>query len=303
MFALLPLLLVPALSPVQEESPAPLDAAPAVVQEAAPQSSDPAAVAFLRAVAKAQFASEERRLVDGFQLKVFLRERGEHPHDVGFRLDFDQRGGEHLGLRIDDPERGQIDKGFDGRDYWLREDDGERQLLNGHEYEKDRASIDEALDLCQDLLLLLDVAQLESRSRALTLEQVEGDKQLLRGELRRADGNWVPFLLEVASLEGQLQAQRLDLGTPPAAEETSSTTPSTGSGEEESQVQGAGPEATQALPFQRYRLLQWKDYEGRQIPQVVRIFARPEADALPERILEIHDFSCQTHWAAQPPQR
>lgn len=269
--------------PVQESA----SAAPA---PAAVPASDPAATALLREVAATQFASEERRLVDGFQLEVFLRERGERPNDVRFNLDFNLREGERIALRIDDPERGRVDKGFDGRDYWLKEPQKERQLLNGHEFEKDREGIDEALDLCQDLLLVLDVAQLERRSRALSLDaEAEAEAPVLRGELRRADGRWLPFVLELRRTEDGVEPTQLSLGTPPA--------PAPAEGE----AAEAAPPAEEEIPYQRFRLLAWNELDGRRIPQVVQMFDLPDPGTLPGRILEIHRFDCQTRWVPEAP--
>jgi len=256
--------------------------AQAEVTPVVPVKSDPKAVAFLRQLAQDQFQSEQRRLVDGFQLQVYLRDRGENPREVGFTLDYRQRDGESIGLRIDDPERGRVDKGFDGRDYWLKEAEGERQLLNGHEFAKDRESIDEALDLCQDLLLILDVAQMESRSRSLQwLQGIGGEEptpSVLSGELRRADGKWVPFRLEVAHLEQGLLPTRLDFGKPASTLENV-------------------PKDPEALPFQRFELKAWKTFDGRNVPQIVDILDSHQPEAFPVRSLEIHDFQCQTRWA------
>jgi len=257
-------------------------AAQAEVAPAAPVPSDPKAVAFLRQLAQDQFQSEQRRLVDGFQLQVYLRDKGESPREVGFTLDYRQRDGESIGLRIDDPERGRIDKGFDGRDYWLKEAEGEHQLLNGHEFAKDRESIDEALDMCQDLLLILDVAQMETRSRSLQLLPGQGGEKpapsVLSGELRRADGSWVPFALEVTHQEDSLLPTLLDFGKPPSL----------------LQEAPANPEG---LPFQRFELRLWKTYDGRNVPRLIDIFDSNSPEALPVRMLEIHDFQCQTRWA------
>ncbi len=256
--------------------------AQAEVTPALPAKSDPKAVAFLRQLAQDQFKSEQRRLVDGFQLQVYLRDRGESPREVGFTLDYRQRDGESIGLRIDDPERGRIDKGFDGRDYWLKEAEGERQLLNGHEFAKDRESIDEALDLCQDLLLILDVAQMEMRSRSLQWLPPQGEEEakrsVLSGELRRADGSWVPFRLEVAHQQDGLLPTMLDFGKPPNPLEEA-------------------PADSEALPFQRFELQAWKTFDGRNVPQIVDILDSALPQAMPVRSLEIHDFQCQTRWA------
>lgn len=284
----------------QSEVPAPESApqlqAAAPQLPAAPAPNDPEAIAFLRQMAHDQFQSDQRRLVDGFQLQVNLQEKGEHPNQVEFNLDYKQRNGESIGLRIDDPERGRVDKGFDGRDYWLLEQGSERQLLNGHEYAKDRESIDEALDLCQDLLLILDVAQMEARSRSLKLEKGQAGEtpkpSVLSGELRRADGQWVIFTLQVAHLKDGLLPAVLDFGTPPLAPGSLPALP-------EKQVEPplSADQAPTTFPFQRFQLNAWKDFDGRNIPQVVEILASDHADALPTRVLEIRAFQCQTHWA------
>lgn len=277
------LLLAPCQVEVADAQSAPAaPVAQAEVTPAAPAPSNPKAVAFLRQLAEDQFQSEQRRLVDGFQLQVYLRDRGESPREVGFTLDYRQRDGESIGLRIDDPERGRVDKGFDGRDYWLKEAEGKRQLLNGHEFAKDRESIDEALDLCQDLLLILDVAQMETRSRSLQWLPSSGEEEaklsVLSGELRRADGSWVPFRLEVAHQEEGLLPTMLDFGKPPSLLEEA-------------------PADSKALPFQRFELRAWKAFDGRNVPQIVDILDSALPQAMPLRSLEIHDFQCQTRWA------
>ncbi|MFQ5750234.1 MAG: hypothetical protein ACE5H3_12395, partial [Planctomycetota bacterium] len=129
-----------------------------------PASSTPAVDALFRRAAAAQFTpGSSPAEVHGFRMDLNLRERGEHPREIGFELAWRDVSGGMLRIRVDDPERGSLVEGFDGRRYWLREEGGPLRFLQGHEFTRDREKIDQALDLCQDLLVLLDLEPLRKR--------------------------------------------------------------------------------------------------------------------------------------------
>lgn len=185
---------------------------PATVEPAPPAPvSDPAAVALLQTVAAAQFASKEGREVDAFEVGLVLKEFGDTPHEYGFGLTHTRRGGETVTIRINDPEReGVVSKGFDGRRYWLRHDEGPIQDLSAHEFAQDRASIDEALELSADLLLALDFASLSRSATGLKLAVGPELQSLISGEVRRGSHLW-DFTLVLPAAAGPLGLLPSDL--------------------------------------------------------------------------------------------
>ncbi len=247
------------------------------------------ALELLSQVAAAQLgqAPANMGLVDTLDLEVNLRERGEHPQEVSFTLFYTTYGEEQLEIVLDDPERGtRVAKGFSQQDYWLREGKGEKQLLLGHEFEKDRQSIDEALDLCADLLLLVDLRHLLQRAQPTQLQTQADGTRILHGQLRRPDGQLWDYRLAIPKdslLPQWLEVSRLPTPNPDPAKAMPNP------GTKDAEV------AEEAALYQRFRLLAYKGFDGRQAPQIIQIFDQPQA-TLPARILELHRF----HWNAHP---
>lgn len=229
----------------------------------------------LDAVARAQFPAKKGEYVDTIDLGVSLKDRGEHPRDVSFSVYYSSFGGDELRLIIDDPERGtRVAKGFQGRDYWLQEGDGVRQILSGHEFAKDRESIDEAMDLCADLLLLVDVHNFQRREGPTDLLLAEDGTRILVGNLRRPDGLLWDYRLGIPA--ESLQPAWLEVRHELASEDDPSV------------------EQVKEVLYQRFQLLHYKDFNGRQAPQVIEVFEEPAAE-MPSRILWLEQFQWRSH--------
>jgi hypothetical protein len=255
---------------------------------------DPAAAsALLQEIAAAQFATGKRSLVDGIYLELYLKERQEGAaREIGFTLLYQLSPREIIELSVDDPERGTaVKKGFDGRDYWLREGDAEKQQLSGHEFGKDRESIDEAMDLCSDLMLMLDFRQLEERNLPHAVLAHEDGRRILSGAIRRHDGAKWEYRLWLAS--GSLQPHRLELARQvevPEQQEPADAEPDTDV--EENAAVTEETEAPTEVVYQRFELAYYEAFAERHIPRLIEVFDAPfvsPAD-LPVRILQIHDF-------------
>jgi len=285
----LPLLQEPEPQPeVQVPPPAPeAEVQEPVVGETPPEATplpdtSKEAEALLEEVAVAQFPKGKGRYVDTIGLEVVLHERGEHPRVVGFEVVYSQRDGDELELIIDDPERGtRVSKGFRDRDYWLRESGKEKQILSGHEFTKDRESIDEAMDLCSDLLLLVDVRGLQRRDKPTALLTQEDGTRILSGQMRRPDGLLWDYRLAIPA-DG-LEPQYLEVQHVIEMDKVDSS--------------ASSDQAEPVLPkihYQRFQLLGYRPFDGRLAPQIIEIYDTPEAEH-PGRILELHRFD----WAAK----
>lgn len=262
---------------VQEPEDTPEVSVAEPVQEAPDTSKE--AAALLAEVAEAQFPKGKGDYVHTIELSVVLQERGEHPRDVSFMVYYSQKGGDRLELVIDDPERGtRVSKGFSERDYWLREGTGEKQILSGHEFTEDRKSIDEAMDLCSDLLLLVDVRGLQRRDKPTALTTLPDGTRILHGQLRRPDGLLWDYRLAIP-VDG-LQPSYLEVQHVLEMEKVDSS-------------ESSEPLLPQVL-YQRFELLHYKPFDGRQAPQIIAIYEDPEA-VDPLRFLELHRFQ----WEAE----
>jgi len=211
--------------------------------------------------------------VHGFRMDLNLRERGEHPREIAFELAYRDASGGMIRIRVDDPERGALVEGFDGRRYWLREDDGTLRFLQGHEFTRDREKIDQALDLCKDLVILLDLDQLHKRSRDFRLLPEDDTGPGIAGTLDRAGRPW-RFALRLhrdSLLPASLRVESLP---------------------EKPVDGGTGPPAP---VVQRFLLRAPRTYEGRRIPQLIEMYQ--DEEELPIRLLEIH----QIFWRTPPP--
>jgi len=166
----------PVEAPGEGDATAPVQdpAAAAPVQEPAANSEE--AVALLRAIAGAQAPTSEGTQVDGFHMEMVLRDfAADGTREVGLFVTYTVRPQETVELSLDD-NGVMVKKGFDGQSYWLQEDGaGERLDLGGHEFKQDREGIDQVLDMCADLMLLLDAEQLEQKCTGLTLEAAGED--------------------------------------------------------------------------------------------------------------------------------
>lgn len=237
----------------------------------------------LAEVAAAQFPAKKGEYVDTIDLGVSLKDRGEHPRDVSFSVYYSSFGGDELRLVIDDPERGtRVAKGFQGRDYWLQEGNGVRQILSGHEFAKDREAIDEALDLCADLLLLVDVHNFQRREGPTDLLLAEDGTRILVGTLRRPDGLLWDYRLGIPA--ETLQPAWLEVRHELEADEPSASDTTSDS---------AAEQVAEVL-YQRFQLLHYKDFDGRQAPQVIEVFEQPDAE-MPLRILWLEQFQWRSH--------
>lgn len=180
---------------------------------AAPASAVPAPdpAALLLAVADAQYGAHAGREVQRYGVELNLRERGETPREYGFAMSYSATGSESLTIQIDDPERGtRVRKGFDGTRYWLQEEDGPLQDLGAHEFEQDRANIDEGLELGKDLLLVLDFAALTRRATALKSTVGPEGARLVSGRVQRGAQPW-EFTLVLPAQDGPLGPLPSDL--------------------------------------------------------------------------------------------
>lgn len=273
----------PEPAPVTEiEVPAPTPQV--VVEEAATppavpvQDTSKEAAALLEEVAEAQFPKAAGKFVDSIDLEVVLHERGEHPRDVNFEVGYSQRGGDRLTLIIDDPNRGtRVAKGFADRDYWLRENGGEKLILSGHEFTEDRKSIDEAMDLCSDLLMLVDVRGLQRRDKPTALNTLEDGTRILVGQMRRPDGLLWDYHLTIPATA--LQPSSLEVRHVLEMEKVDSS-------------ESSEPVIPEVL-YQRFEMLHYKAFKGRQAPQIINMYDSPE-QVLPARTLELHRFG----WSA-----
>lgn len=153
-----------------------------------------------RAVA-AQFPNGKQQRVHGFRMLLNLRERSEVRQEFDLLHLYRAAGPGGVALirsRLDDTDRGtQIQKGFDGKRYWLADGTGEVQWLEGREFTLDREAIDDSLQLTEDLLLLLHLDALRLRATRLALlpDCPEG-RVGVGGVLKREDRVW-RFALEL----------------------------------------------------------------------------------------------------------
>ncbi len=253
---------------------------PAAAQVPAVPASDPAAAALLAAMAAAQHAAASAREVDGFDVQLNLRERGEQPNEFDLGLNYSRRKGENLRISLFDRGKGtRVEKGFDGKSYWLQEEDGPRRDLSAHEFAQDRASIDDALEFSADLLLLVDLASLARRAEGLRLEPAPAGQRRLAGQVRRGGHLW-EFTL-VLPAEDQPQALL------PLALELREPNPD---------AQAAAKEPF--LQQRRFLLANFGTFQGRTVPQTITEMdpaAADEEEAV-MRILELRSLQ----WADVP---
>lgn len=253
-------------------------AAPPAPPVAAP--SEPAAAALLARLAAAQFKDGAGRAVDGFDVQLVLRERGEQVQEFDFSLGYSRRQGETVIISILDRNRGtQVRKGFDGKIYWLEEVDEEgqapRQDLSGHEFEEDREAINDSLELAADLLLVLDLHSLARAAEGLSLTAGAAKERILSGRVRRGASLW-EFNLILPEKDGAEGPAPLEV-----------------------QLRQPNPDPLLAAeqPFvqdRRLKLDKYRRFLGRSVPQEIREFAPGAEEAA--RILEIHDL----HWVDLP---
>lgn len=235
---------------------------------------DPAAL--FQKVAASQFPdpsdpSAAKTPVIGFQVDLRLRDRGETAREIELEMAYRGDNGGHLRMAFHDAKGGErVQQGFDGKRYWLLDGNNQLQDLSSHEFELDRDRIDEAMDLCDELLLLLDIERLRSKAEDLTFVEGEAGGSALGGTISRFGKKW-KFALHLNSDE---VPQILDMW-PPA--------PRSAPGEAQAE----------APPKQRYQMLFYKDFEGRRIPQQINEFAGNETE-FPVRMLELYGFRWRT---------
>jgi len=243
--------------------------------------------ALLLEIASAQFAAKDSSLVAGIRLKLYLKEREDgHASEVGFALVYRIHPREIITLEIEDAERGtSVQKGFDGSAYWLTENGKEKQILSGHEFGKDRESIEDAMDLCSDLMLMLDFRQLEKRNMPRAVLQHQDGRRILVGDIKRQEGSKWRYHLWLS--KDSLQPHRLELARAVKIEEPAVLTPP-----ESALETPPGEPVTTTIEYQRFELMAYEAFEGRFIPRLVEMFRAPFSSAadLPARILQIHQF-------------
>lgn len=241
-------------------------------------------------IADAQFHAKNPALVAGIRLNLYLKERQDgRASEIGFGLEYMVHPREIIAMEIEDLERGtSVQKGFNGSDYWLTEDDKEKQILSGHEFGKDRESIDEAMDLCSDLMLMLDFRQLEKRNMPRAVLRHEDGRRILVGDLKRQEGSKWRYHLWLAT--DSLQPHRLEM-----AREVEVAVPSKVEVEatDSNQEAPSEPILEKVLEYQRFELLHYDAFDGRFVPQWIELFHTPLQDAaeLPARILQIRKFA------------
>ena len=230
-----------------------------------PQSPD----SILSAMAAAQCEEREVPEVRSFAMRVVLRDRSDVPREFTFDLLFASEP-ERVRLTVDDPERGiRVEKGFDGKRFWLQGTDQDSVDLSGREFTKDREAITAALDLSKDLLLVLDLARLGRKAREL-----ETTREGLAGVFPSPEGDW-KFELHFA-METPGALPRVLVLHPPAP-------PPERGGEE-----GTG-KIPIAPPTRRFMLGTWEAFEDRKIPRLVEEYSGSEQE-FPLRILEVQDL-------------
>ncbi|TAH35088.1 MAG: hypothetical protein EYC70_14995 [Planctomycetota bacterium] len=233
---------------------------PAAQEPASPAAaSDPQAEALFQRVAAAQLAGGEPTAVEGFRVQLTLLERAETRREIDLLLLYRQEGG-HIRMSVTDSQRGaRVEKGFDGQRYWLRDENQVLQDLGAREFARDRAALDDARKLCEELLLLMDLRRLREHARGLSLEDAAEDRRILRGRWDRNGAAW-GFALQLAP---DLTAEALELTPPPPKE------------------------GEAALPRQRYQLSAPTQFEDRRMPQVIEEFHDDEREYFVRRI-EVH---------------
>jgi hypothetical protein len=250
--------------------------APAPAAAALPPASDPAAVALLAQLAASQYPQGAGRALDGFDVQLNWRERGEQVQEFGLGLNYSRRGSEKVAIRIQDRSRGtEVRKGFDGARFWLEQGEEARIDLSGADFEQDRKEIDEAIEFSSDLLLVLDLHAFARQAVGLSLTLDPAQQRVLAGQLRRLDKMWeFSILLPAKDPAEGLQPLEIRLREPNADPLT---------------------QAEQAyLVDRRFKLDKFKRFHGRSVPQKIHEFAPDEEEAA--RILEVHDL----HWEDQP---
>lgn len=278
---------VPVEAPSEAETTAPVQepAAEAPVQEPAANSEE--AVALLRAIAAAQAPNSEGTQVDGFHMEMVLRDfAADGTREIGLFVTYSVRPQETVELSLDD-NGVMVKKGFDGQSYWLQEDGATERLdLGGHEFKQDRESIEQVLDMCADLMLLLDAEQLQQKCSGLTLYAAgaaTADRRI-GGTLNATAGSW-EFSMFVPADSKEPRAFWLYHRNP------------------EPQPEGEPGDWEPTVDTQRFELRAWNDFRGRRAPQVIDIYdtlrkidAETDEEVLPIRTLELHDV----RWMLSP---
>ncbi len=214
-------------------------------------------------VANAQLSDAHDLTMTNFNIELFLRDRGEHPREFGFFLQYANSPREIFELIIDDVENNtQVRKGFNGKQYWLQQSGEDKQILSGHEFTEDRQAIEDGIDLSADLMLLLDLHQLANHNPPSKLSTTKNGTRILEGTVTR---------------QQQLYTYRIHIK---ADEILPSMIDFILFDDEHQQLQ-----------FQRFATLAFKPYDGRQIPQVIYEFADADSESLPRRIYEIHNMT------------
>jgi len=269
----------PVEPPVEAQEPS--AETPVATQEPAPETpaaQDGKARALLRELAAAQAPGQPDQQVAGFRMEIVLRDFADDgTREVGLLVRYRRLPEETVELVVD--ENGvRVRKGFDGDSYWLQEDGMEQRVdLGGHEFEQDRESIDQVLDLCADLLLLLDAEQLERRCEELALGAAgaDGTDRRLSGTLSAASGAWEFALFlppEVLEPRAFWLFHRVEV------------------------AEGEQPPEDPFTDVQRFELLGWKEFGGRRAPQLIRVYdtlrsVDPDSgeEVLERRALELQD--------------
>jgi hypothetical protein len=147
--------------------------------------------------------------------------------------------------------------------------------LGAREYEQDRASILEALDLSADLMLALDYGALARQAEGLALAAGPAGERIVAGRVRRGERLW-GFRLVLPSADGPLGPLPADLFLDQINEDPQTR-------------------AEQPVLLERHvAFAHYKRFDGRAVPQLLHEFLPGES--APARTLEVHDL----RWTAAP---
>jgi hypothetical protein len=216
----------------------------------------------LAKVAAAQWKQKPGPPLRAFAMRLNLRDRsGDTPREIEAKIRFRSEKGGLIRLNLHDPDRGlRISKGFDGTKYWLAEDNQPLVDLGGREFSQDRKSIDQALAMCEDLLLLLDPHQIPEVATKVSL--LEPIKQ--NGFSAHLIKNGNPWEFQVLLSKNYLPES---LAMIPLWKDKD----------------GKAPKA------RHFQMSYYKEFQGRRLPQVIEE-ALGENQKLPARIYELREF-------------
>ncbi|MBC8404696.1 MAG: hypothetical protein H8E15_05695 [Planctomycetes bacterium] len=270
--------------------------------------SDPQAVALFEKLILAQATEKDLPAVVGFgvnlDIRLFDPSGG---NEFALQLFFLSEPIESVRMVIDDSNSGtRIEKGFDADGFWLRDADDQLLALDSHEFEQDRAAIDESMVLCNDFLLLFDLKRLQRKASELALVRAD-DHTLISGKLKRGREQWgfELFIPKDAQLPTRLSLQppmpkpaKVAVEAPAGVgQDGKGGSPQGDLGDKAGLPKGDQLETEKsakqipipALPRLHYAFGDWVAYEGRLLPAWIEEFQGEDLQR-PLRLMEILDF-------------